>query len=396
MAVFGRNRQRDAVETLMVASFFVVSTRMWYVQEHVVFLSILFALTLGSLALGLSLIPRVEGSLRSTPLLLLFGLGAVMLLSSLWSPEFHRTLAYAGFSVLQILIGFSLSRIIRLESFLAGVFLGSVGVGAYSVAVSLSRGLSPWDGDMMKGLFTNQSDLSYILGMGVVTAIPFLGRKKLQTLGFGVAIIFLIVYLQNLDFLTTAVSLASCVAVAVGVAIVRVAPKNFRGKISAGLAIAAGLAISLAWVFRSSLQIAAGKTPDFSGRVPFWQRYWGNIQEEPLLGVGWGFTRDEFGGTDKIMPHQEIFTAHNGYIEVAFILGIPAALLLVSALAIGLFASFVDATKTHAAWLSAGVPIFVTYLIVHDFTGSWLPRVIGLFLMGAIFGFMARSRKSDK
>lgn len=384
------------MEALLVASFFVVSTRMWYVEEHVVFLTILFSLIVGSLALGLSLIPPLDGSLRSLPVILLLVPGAVMLLSALWSPEFHRTFAYAVFSILQILIGITLARIIQLDSLLAGIFLGSLGVGLYSVAVSLAKGLSPLEGDMLKGLFTNQSDLSFILGMGVATAIPLLGKHWSKTALFGSGALFLLVYIRHLDYLTTSVTLAAVVVVMVGILIVRRAPEANRKKISIGLAAFAGVAITLLWIFRGPLQVALGKTPDFSGRVPIWLRFWGNIQEQPLLGVGWGFTRDELGGTDRIAPHQEIFPAHNGFIEIAFALGIPAAIVLASGLALAFVVSFGDATKVNASWLVVGVPLFVTYLIVHDMAGSWLPRVIGLFLMGAIFGYLAFSEKERK
>jgi len=136
-----------------------------------------------------------------------------------------------------------------------------------------------------------------------------------------------------------------------------------------------------------------GKTPDFSGRVPIWERFWGNIQEKPFTGVGWGWTRDEFGGTDRIVPHQEIFPAHNGFIETAFALGIPAAILLAFSLGFALYIGYFNSIDSSATWVTAGVPVLLTYLVVHDLGGTWLPRVLGLFLMGLLFGLIARNAR---
>ena len=388
--------RRDVVETLMFASFFVVATRMWYVEEHVVFLSILFALGFGSLASGLTLVPRLEFGVRSLPILLLLAFAGVMLLSFFWSPEPHRTVAYAVFSVLHILIGVSIARVIRLQSLLAGIFLGSLGVGLYSAVASLARGLNPLEGDQLRGLFTNQSDLSFIVGMGVAAAIPFLGKRLISTVFFGSGALLLGLYVWHLDYLTTAVTLAAVAVVAAGLIVVRSSPVERRRKVLAGLAGIAAVAVVTLWIFRAPIQVALGKTSDFSGRVPFWLRFWGDIQERPLSGVSWGFTRDEFGGTDQIVPHQEIFPAHNGYIEIAFALGIPAAVMVAGALAVAFVVGFVGASKVNASWLAAGVPLFVTYLIVHDISGSWLPRVLGLFLMASVFGYLATRHKEEK
>ena len=386
-------RRRDVVETFMFASFFVVSARMWYVEEHVVFLSILFALVFGSLASGLTLIPRLDLSLRSLPILLLLAVGAVMLLSSLWSPEPHRTFSYAVFSVLQIFIGISFARIIKIESLLSGVFLGALGVGLYSLTISFARGLNSLDGELLMGLFTNQSDLSFILGLGVATAIPFLGKQVRTTLLFGSGALFLLVYIWHLSYLTTAVTLTAVSVVVVGLIIVRNTEVERRMKVSLGLAALAAAVVVALWFFRAPIQVALGKTPDFSGRVPFWLRFWGDIQEQPFLGVSWGFTRDELGGTGQIVPHQEIFPAHNGFIEIAFALGIPAAILVATALVVAFVVGFVSASKANASWLAAGVPLLVTYLLVHDLAGSWLPRVLGLFMMASIFSYLATKQQ---
>ena len=376
---------------LLVASMFVMSVRMWSVQEHIVFLVILFALVVSILAkpaqqsvvvLKLTLIPAG----------LLVLLGIVMILSSFWAPQIHSTLAYAGFSVLQILIGLALSQLVNMREAFAGLALGAFGVSLYSLAVSFAQGF-PSNGAMPMGLFTNQSDLSHILGIGVVAAATLISRSVAQSLLVAAPAGVLLWHISTLGYLTTTVSLVAAAAMVAIIAVVKKIRPSVKPAASLVFFLLGIFSLAVLWIFRQPLQILVGKTPDFSGRVPIWERFWGNIQEKPFTGVGWGWTRDEFGGTDRIVPHQEIFPAHNGFIETAFALGIPAAILLAFSLGFALYIGYFNSIDSSATWVTAGVPVLLTYLVVHDLAGTWLPRVLGLFLMGLLFGLIARNAR---
>lgn len=376
---------------LLVASMFVMSVRMWYVQEHIVFLVILFALVVSILA-NPAQQSVVAPKLTLIPAGLLVLLGIVMILSVFWAPQIHSTLAYAGFSVLQIFIGLALSQLVNIREVFAGLALGALGVSLYSLTVSFALGF-PSNGEMPLGLFTNQSDLSHFLGIGVVAACALISRNVVHTVFVATLAGFLLWHISSLEYLTTMISLVAATAMIGVISLVRKLDTSVKTFASLVVVVASVVALAILWAFRQPLQILVGKTPDFSGRVPFWERYWGNIQEKPLIGVGWGWTRDEFGGTDQILPHQEIFLAHNGFIDIAFALGIPAAILLVVSLALALYLGYVNAIDPSQSWVMVGVPVLLTYLAVHDLAGTWLPRVLGLFLMGLLFGMLARNRQ---
>ena len=368
-----------------------MSVRMWYVQEHIVFLVIFFSLVVSILA-NPAQQSVVALKLTVIPAGLLVLLGIVMIFSALWAPQIHSTLAYAGFSVLQILIGLAMSRLVFIREVFAGLALGALGVSLYSLAVSFAQGF-PSNGEKPLGLFTNESDLSHFLGIGVVAAVASISPSIART-AFAVIIAGVLVWhISTLGYLTTTVSLVAAALMVGVIFLVRKMNPSAQPLASVAVLVLGAGMLSVLWVFRQPLQILVGKTPDFSGRVPIWERFWGNIQEKPFAGVGWGWTRDEFGGTDRILPHQEIFPAHNGFIEIAFALGIPAAILLVLSLALALCLSYVNAIDSSEFWVAVGVPVLLTYLAVHDLAGSWLPRVLGLFLMGLLFGLLARNRQ---
>jgi len=383
---------KQAVEVLTVASLFVLSTRMWSVGEHIVFLSILFALILAITSLAQESTRWSPPKLNLIPLALLAIMVAIMLSSAAWAPEIHRTLSYAGFSVLQILIGLALSRIVSVSTVLYGVFAGSLGVSFHSFATSISQ--ESFVPEMPLGLFTNESDLSHILGLGVVCSLALVSRNIVKSVIAVAGAGFLLWHISLLTYFTTTVSLASAFAVTVAIFILRSIPPHAKKTASLIIAVVASVLLTLVVVFRNQLQVFAGKTPDFSGRVPFWERFWTSILEKPFFGFGWGWTRDEFGGTDRIVPHNEIFTAHNGFLDVAFALGLPAALLLAISLGASFFLSYRLATSDGIPWIASGIPSVVAYLLVHDLTGSWLPRTVGLFLVGLLFGLIARERNA--
>ena len=374
---------------LLIASIFVMSVRMWFVQEHIVFLVILFALVVSILA-NPAQRSVVAPKLTVIPAGLLVLLGIVMIFSAFWAPQVHSTLAYAGFSVLQILIGLALSQLVNIWEVFAGLALGALGVSLYSLAVSFAQGF-PSNGAMPMGLFTNQSDLSHLLGIGVVAAVAVISRSLAQSVFATTLAGVLLWHISTLGYLTTTVSLVAAAAMVAVISVVREMRPSVKPVASLVFFVLGVGVLATLWIFRQPLQILVGKTPDFSGRVPIWERFWGNIQERPFTGVGWGWTRDELGGTDRILPHQEIFPAHNGFIEIAFALGIPAAILLVLSLALALYLSYSNAIDSSQSWVMVGVPVLLTYLAVHDLAGTWLPRVLGLFLMGLLFGLLARN-----
>ena len=381
------------VQTLLVAVVFVLASRIWPVDEHIVFLSVFFALVALALRSPQDWVrPRL---LNLVPLAAMIAIFVILIASPLWAPEAPRSLSYAGFSFLHFLIGAAVAVAIPFARIFAGVLSGAMLVGLHSLYVSVtdpSRGVVE---GLYLGEFTNQSELSHLLGLGFILVVAFLSRRWWVNGLVVLAGLLLGIYVVSLGYLTTAVSIAAALWVYAGIFVVRAAGDTRKRSVSFVFgALTAALAV-FAWTFRAPLQVFAGKTPDFSGRTWHWSYFWGEALERPWLGLGWGWTIEGWS-TEEIIPVQEFFPAHNGYIEIAYLLGIPAMVLLVIAVSFSAFLAFAGAvSRNQVPWIASALPAFVIYLAVHDLASTSFTRTIGFFVLGVSVVLVANFSQKD-
>jgi hypothetical protein len=82
---------------------------------------------------------------------------------------------------------------------------------------------------------------------------------------------------------------------------------------------------------------------------------------------------------------QEYFPAHQGYIEFAYMLGIPAMVLVIGVIAFVLGRSLWDATSPSSrTFFFAVVPALIAYLAVFDLAATFWTRTIGMFFIGVL------------
>lgn len=377
------SRLFTVLETLIVVAVFVLMARLWPINQHLVFFLVWAGLVGYTVWRGpVKLRHSVVGYV---PLGLMGVVFAIMASSSLWAPEMWRTFSYSVFSFLHFLIGVTVAVAFPLARIVGGLILSVVGVAVYGLILGLvdpSRGFT--DGLLM-GEFTNSSEISHFLGAGLVLVLSVVRKSIWQRLALGFLVVGFALYLQYLGYLTSIVATLAAVWVYLWIALVRRsdAPRRIR-LIGVGATITA-TAVAVLWVFREPLQIAAGKTPDFSGRIPFWEHFWSLALANPWGGLGWGWLTWLPPGEEIPHPVQEFFPAHQGYIEFAYMLGIPAMVLVIVVLLFVFVRSFWSASlRTENDWLMSSVPALVMYLSVFDLAATFHTRTVGMFFLGLL------------
>jgi hypothetical protein len=259
-------------DTLAVAAVFVLMARLWDNNDHLVFMALLAGLV-GYIAW------RKPQPLRHTvvnyvPLALMGTVFLVMAASSLWAPEFYRTFAYSVFSFLHFLIGIAVALAFPVARIVGGIILAVAAISLYGLGLGIVDPERGFTEGLLMGEFTNQSEISHVLGIGLILVLGAwyqsgVLRLPLVFLGIG-----LVVYLEYLGYLTSFVALAAGVWVYGVVILVRRLRPELRTR---GVLLAAGVSVLVAavlWAVRVPLQLRAGTTPDFSGRIPFWEHFW--------------------------------------------------------------------------------------------------------------------------
>lgn len=369
-------------QTALIAVVFVFVARVWAINQHIVFV-VIVAVLMGVIAWrppkGLH-----HSVLDYLPLGLMGIVFVIMASSSLWAPEFLRTFSYSVFSFLHFLIGVAVALAFPVARIVAGIVVGVAGVALYGLIlgfVDLDRGVTT---GLVMGEFTNQSELSHFLGVGLILALAVGGRSGGVMVSTGLMVGGLVVYLVYLGYLTSFVAVAAGLWVYLVTAVIRRLGPHLRVRGVVVVAIVTTVLLAVAWVLRVPLQVMAGKTPDFSGRIPFWEHFWSVALANPWGGLGWGWLTWAPPGREPPVPVQEYFPAHQGYIEFAYMLGIPAMVLVIVVLALLLGASFWKATGSDQGVLSSAVPALVAYLSVFDLAATFHTRTIGMFFLGLL------------
>ena len=366
-------------EVAVIAGMFVLHSRYWPVSEHIVHLIIFFLV----LSLWIERKPALSNQFKFLlPTAFLFLFLAWLLLSVAWSGSIHQSLAYAVLVVIAGVTSVMVGMTFGLERVIQGIVAG--------VLFLLIHGLvSPQLAGLPIGLFTNRSELSMPLGVGLLAVVFLFQRGIFRNLIVGALTVYLGWAVWAVDILTT--------VVAVGVALLASIPiwhasrirKTWRWQVILGYLGAVGAAIGLFWTNRASLLGLVGEDASLSGRTPIWGWYGEAFMWRPFFGAGWG---NSVGWPplerDRINQVSEFFLAHNGFIDTGLMLGGIGVLLLLGVL-ISQFAGGVAALLAPGvSFRYSFIPMLVVYLILNDLMATSLPRSIGIFLMGLVAGVM--------
>ena len=368
-------------EIVLVAAVFVLHSRYWAVGEHIVHLIIFFLV----LSLWLERKPALANQFKfflPAAFFVLF-LGW-LLLSVAWSGSIRQSLSYAGLVVIAGVTAVMLGMIVGLDRVIRGIVAG--------VLFLLVHGLgSPpiYTGTLGLGLFSNQSELSMPLGVGLL-AVVFLFQKGIfPNLIVSALTVYFVWAVWAVDILTTVVAVGVALLASIPIWHARRIRKNLRWPLIFGYLGAAGAAIALFWTNRASLMGLVGLDATFSSRTPIWGWYGEAFMWRPLFGAGWGNSPGwpplERG---RIQQVSEFFPAHNGFIDTGLMLGGIGVLILLGVLISQFAGGLAALLAPGVSFRYSFIPMLVVYLTLNDLMATSLPRSIGIFLMGLVAGVM--------
>ena len=375
-----------------VALTFLVVTQYWPIREHVVFILLfIYAVTVwvGSIRHASSDKPRL--------LALVFFLAFLLwlIVSTSWSPFLHMSVAYG---LLSFLVGVSAvfqGLVLRLQNFARGIALGVAFQLAHSIFLWIPQFENP-DANFV-GLYTNVSSLSLVIGIGLAV-LPFtLKRSWSSWLMVGVIFTGFAVYLVQLHVLTPFFALSGALLVGVMVGSLRRQGREAKKVLSALYLFVFAGGASIFWFFRGPILRLIGEDASMAERVPLWGLYFEAVLWRPVLGSGWGSTVgwDFPLSPDRLSPVAEWFPAHNGYLDIALMLGFVGLGLFLAALALLLTISLRDASERAVSVQVMVVPVLLVYLILNDLMATSFPKLLGIYLVGTLVGLVAARTKTN-
>ena len=386
----GRTKQvsrglfEDVSQVGVVALTFIIASQYWPIREHAVF-ALIFIYS-GAVFLGSARTIRSE---KHRILTLAFFLAFLvwLLASTLWSPTIHMSIAYG---LLSFLVGVSAvvqGLTLRLRNFAWGILLGVAFQFIHSMFVLAA---SPRNAEDRWGLYTNPSSMSLVIGIGLAV-LPFtLGRSWPSWLIGGSLFAVFLFYLVSLNILTSFFALFGAFLSAVLVESLR--RQGIRAKkVLTGLYIfLVAVGASIFWFFRGPILGLIGEDVNMSDRIPLWGLYFEAVLWRPVLGSGWGSTVgwDFPLSPDQLSPVAEWFPAHNGYLDIALMLGFVGLGLFLGVLALLLSVSLRDASDKAVNIRAMSIPVLLVYLMLNDVMATSFPKLLGIYLVGTLIGLV--------
>jgi len=364
---------------------FLIATQYWPIREHVVFL--LLFIYAGAVFLVSNRTLKLE---KPRILMVAFYLAFLMwlLASTLWSPTVHMSIAYGLLSFLVGVTAILQGLVLTLRNFALGIALGVAFQIIHSALILFAtRGeLSPdqW------GLYVNPSSISLVVGIGLAVLPLTLTRYWPSWLIFGSGFTVFLLYLISLNILTSFVALLGALVVGSAVASLRRQPSGVK-KVLAGLYVSAAVGgASIFWFFRGPILGLIGEDASMSERIPLWGLYFEAVLWRPVLGSGWGSTVgwDFPLSPDRLSPVAEWFPAHNGYLDIALMLGFVGLGLFLTVLALLLSVSLRDASEKAVNIRAMLIPVLLVYLMLNDVMATSLPKLLGIYLVGTLIGLV--------
>lgn len=243
-------------------------------------------------------------------------------------------------------------------------------------------------GGPIKGFVGNRNPLAFIaLLLIICLCVRWVQRRNdtimtLMWVGAGVATLALT------RSSTVIVIIAAAFAVAIAFIAISYIPYRYRARVISAHTLVALLLALLGLIFRVQLTDLLGRSPDMSGRGDIWRTLLPLIEQRPILGWGWtlGWPTDiemfatlvvRFDGTPTTQ-------AHNAYIEALFQTGFIGMGIIVVAVAVTFYGSFVLASRAlERKPIDCAPALLMTALFIQSFVesrllseGNWLLFVI--------------------
>jgi hypothetical protein len=387
-----------------IAFALVLSSWYWQIDEHAVFILILFLSAALFFGRRLSLTLQSGSGIALVLYLLLL---MWVLISTLWSATFALSLSYASLVFLIGIAAVLLGATFGLERVMLGLWLGVVVISLHGLLRAFGAGgswrnyfVNPENGPGIEGsawgLFTNPISLAVLLGLAIFALIFGLGGQPASWVAafiFGIPFLFGI---TTIGILAPQVALVGAIAVGIATWHARRSQGNWKTLLSWGYPAVALLAGIVFWLLREPILRPLGEAPDLSGRTIVWDWYFEAFLWNPVIGAGWGSAPTGWPlSKDNFAPVKEYFMAHNGFIDLGIMLGGVGVLLLVGTL-VTLFITGAKrgTSRDHSArWIF--IPVLITYLTLNDLFSSLYPRFLGFFLIGIMVGVLLRDATKE-
>ena len=390
------------LEVVLVAFFFVVASRYWAISEHVAFISLFAATALIAVSRGITGPVSVRRFLPLIAFALFIGWSV---LSSSWSPSFHLSLGRAVTVGLVAATGVAIGFALKPRTVAKGLVLGVFFLVVHATLNSAWHPLRAFFSNNVAerilvsgepGLFTNISDMTYLLGAGLIASTLLALRSKSTALLAAPVVVLFLLSAIGIPVLTMFFAVAG--STLVGLMVYHLRFSNERVRKVFRIVYPTGVLIGavIFWLFREPIGGALGADPNLSGRTIIWDWYFEAFLWEPIIGVGWGNTYNWPLTEGDIYPTGGYFIAHNGFLDIGLVTGGVGVILVVATL-VFVFLRGSSLVLDRAKSLSyMFIPTMVTYIVVNDIMSTSLPRYIGVFLVGTLVGLVVNEpTKSD-
>ena len=390
------------LEVVLVAFFLVIASRYWPISEHVAYISLFAATALIAVTRGITGPLSVRRFLPLIAFTLFIGWSV---LSSSWSPSFHLSLGRVVTVGLVAAIGVAIGFALKPRTVAKGLVLGVLFLVAHATLVSgwhPLRAFLPHNakesttGSAEPGLFTSISDMTFLLGVGLIASTLLALRSKSTALLVAPVVVLFLLSAFGIPQMTMFFAVAAAVVVGLMVIHMRYSSDGRRKLLRVVYPAVVFLGVVLFWVFREPILRPLGEDPNLSGRTIIWDWYFEAFLWEPVIGIGWGNTYNWPLTPGDIYPTGGYFVAHNGFIDIGLVTGGVGVVLIVATLVL-LFLRGSSLAFDRAKSLSyLFVPTLATYIVVSDIAATSLPRYIGVFLVGTMVGLVvSETTKSE-
>ena len=380
----------EILEVALVAFFLVIASRYWSISEHVAYISLFAATALIAVTRGITGPLSVRRFLPLIAFTLFIGWSV---LSSSWSPTFHLSLGRAVTVGLVAATGVAIGFALKPRAVGKGLLFGVIfhvahisfmeGLGLFGF---LNLGANEDSGTL--GLFTNRSDVTFLLGLGASIVLwNARNRPTFFLLSLPLASL-LLVAASAVPVTTMFFALAGAIVMGLMLLHVRSSNDGLRKILTIVYPTVVFLGVVIFWIFREPILRPLGEGPDLSGRTIIWDWYIEAFLWEPVIGIGWGNTYNWPLTPGDIYPTGGYFIAHNGFIDIGLVTGGVGVVLMVATLVL-VFLRGSSLAMDRAKSLSyLFIPALVTYIVLNDIMATSLPRYIGVFLVGTMVGLV--------
>lgn len=247
-----------------------------------------------------------------------------------------------------------------------------------------------FEGGRIQGIPGNANLLAFAALLGVMVFGIQLAERRVGAVA-GWAWVGAAVLTLALTRSSTVLVAGAVAAVALGVVLLarRLSPRG-RTTLCGGTALAAGVGVALAVVFREQLLDLLGRSDDLTGRLGIWDAVLGLVEQRPVLGWGWvSYWAPWVDPFDDLVVLKGVtyLQAHNAWLDVLMQLGAVGLLvfsILIITTGVRVLSWSVDAPLGDAASgpaLRLLPALLLTVLLVHSLAESRLLIEAGLVLL---------------